>query len=157
MDFSKITDYLYIGKTPQSKDYALLRSLGVSLVINMRFERPPYPDHHDDPINALWLPTLDTPLIPIPMRSLRKGAVLANKIIEQGEKVYVHCAAGSHRGVAMGAAILISRGYSSEEAMNLIEEKRPEADPRAWYIRRRILKFEQTWDHRGEGMLPADC
>ncbi len=157
MDFSKITDYLFIGKTPQSQDYPLLRSLGVRLVINMRFERRPYPDFHDEPITSLWLPTFDTPLIPIPMRALREGAVQANKIIKQGGKVYVHCAAGAHRGVAMGAAILIAQGYSSEEAMDLIEQKRSEADPRAWYIRRRILKFEQVWDHRGEGMLPADC
>lgn len=156
MDFSKITDDLFIGKTPQSQDYPLLRSLGVRLVINMRFERRPYPDFHEEPITSLWLPTIDSPLIPIPIRALRKGVLHAIKIIEAGDKVYVHCAQGSHRGVAMGAAILIAQGYPSEEAMTLIEQKRPEADPRVWYIRRRILKFERAWDHQGEGMLPAD-
>ena len=46
----------------------------------------------------------------------------------------------------MGTAILIAQGYSAEEAMDLIQEKREVADPRVWYIRRRIEQFEKTWN-----------
>jgi hypothetical protein len=145
MDFSQITDNLFVGTTPRSEAYNTLRSLGVKLVINMRFERRPFPDHHNPPIRALWLPTFDSPLIPIPMRMLERGVRAALETIEGGGKVYVHCAKGAHRGVAMGSAILIALGYAPEQAMQLIMERRKAADPHIWYIRRRILRFAELW------------
>ena len=154
MDYSEITDYLYIGTTPQREDYDLLRDLGVRLVINMRVERPPLVDTHHKPMKTLWLPTFDSPLIPIPMRALRKGVESALQTIEEGGKVYTHCAAGAHRGVAMGSAILIARGYSAEEAMDLIAARRSQADARIWYIRRRIARFAESWNHRQEQHIP---
>jgi hypothetical protein len=48
----------------------------------------------------------------------------------------------------MGACILIAQGMPSEAAIKLIKEQRPVSDPYAWYIRRRILKFEQTWNEK---------
>ena len=75
-----------------------------------------------------------------------KGVRAALLVIENGGKVYVHCQAGVHRGVAMGAAILIAQGFEPQEAMDLIKAKRPAADPDAWYIRRRILRFAKIWD-----------
>ncbi|GAH35487.1 unnamed protein product, partial [marine sediment metagenome] len=118
----------------------------VQLVINMRIERKPYQDEHNPPMHAIWNPTIDSPLFPIPMRSLMKGVRAALPVIENGGKVYVHCQAGVHRGVAMGAAILIAQGFEPQEAMDLIKAKRPAADPDAWYIRRRILRFAKIWD-----------
>ncbi len=35
MNFSKITDNLFIGDTPSSADYDRLRHMGVRLVLNM--------------------------------------------------------------------------------------------------------------------------
>jgi len=148
LDHTEITRWLYIGTTPQPSDYPMLHALGVGLVINMRFERRPLPDQHGLPIKFLWLPTFDSPLIPIPIRALERGAQEALQSIEAGRKVYVHCAAGRHRGVAMGSAILIARGYSPEDAMDLIKSLRGVADPHIWYIRRRILRFARVWDHR---------
>jgi protein tyrosine phosphatase (PTP) superfamily phosphohydrolase (DUF442 family) len=147
MDYSKITDDLYIGTTPLPESYASLHDLGIDLVINMRFERPPYRDPHPEPIPALWLPTFDSPLVPIPLRALKRGTQAALEVLRAGGKVYVHCAGGRHRGVAMGAAILIAQGYSPVEAMALIKDKRDAADPDIWYIRRRIVRFAQVWDH----------
>jgi hypothetical protein len=48
----------------------------------------------------------------------------------------------------MGACILIAQGKSPEQAMQLIEQQRPIADPHAWYIQRRILKFTREWGER---------
>lgn len=142
INYSSITYSLYIGTTPNQRDYALLYSNGVQLVINMRFERPP---KRNLPIPVLWLPTVDSPLLPIPMRFLRKGVQAAQEVIQIGGKVYTHCAEGIHRGVAMGAAILIAQGYSAAEAMRLIKDRRAIADPYMWYIRRRIEKFAELW------------
>ena len=37
MNFSQITDDLFIGTTPLASDYDGLRQLGIRLIINMRF------------------------------------------------------------------------------------------------------------------------
>ena len=146
MDYSRITDDLFIGTTPNAKDYDHLRDLGVGLVINMRVERRPWTDHHYMPLSFLWLPTFDSPFVPIPVRFLHRGAAAALETIKKGGKVYVHCAGGRHRGVAMGSAILIAQGMDPEAAMDLIKERRSFADPRAFYIRPRILKFAREWE-----------
>jgi protein-tyrosine phosphatase len=63
--------------------------------------------------------------------------------------VLSHCKAGVHRSVAMASCVLIARGYTADEAMALIIEKRPVADPHAAHIEKRIRKFEKVWrrDH----------
>ena len=48
----------------------------------------------------------------------------------------------------MGACILIAQGMPAEQAIELIKQQRPISDPQAWYIRRRIMKFERQWDKR---------
>lgn len=146
MDFSHITPDLFIGTTPAAEDYDHLRGLGVRLVINMRVEFRPRKDPHPAPLHLLWLPTFDSPLIPIPLKALRRGAKAALEMIRNGGKVYAHCAGGVHRAVTMGACILIAQGYEPIAAMKLIKEKRPLADPFIFYIRPRILKFAQAWD-----------
>ena len=146
MDISKINENLYVGTTPATEDYDLLRDRGVTLVINMRFESRPRPDNHNPPMARLWLPTFDSPLIPIPLRALRKGVHAALEIIHTGGKVFVHCAAGVHRSVALAAAILIAQGHPPDGAAELLKARRPAADPEIWYIRRRIEKFASTWE-----------
>jgi protein-tyrosine phosphatase len=148
VDYSQITDSLFIGRTPHSEDYDELRSLDVQLVINMRLEQRPHKDTHNPPMPVVRIPTIDSPLFPIPIRGLMKGVKAALAVIASGGKVYVHCQAGVHRGVAMGAAVLIAQGYELEEAMKLIKQRRPAADPDAWYIRRKIMRFAETWKQK---------
>jgi hypothetical protein len=52
----------------------------------------------------------------------------------------------------MASCVLIARGYTADEAMALIIEKRPVADPHAPHIESRIRKFEEFW--RKEHPLP---
>jgi protein-tyrosine phosphatase len=146
MDYSHITDDLFIGTTPMKNDYDHLRELGVRLVINMCWEFPPQPDAHNPPLSFLWFRTFDSPLLPIPTKALRRGADAALEIIRDGGSVYAHCAGGRHRGVAMGACILVAQGHDPQDAMRLIAERRSFADPFAFYIRPRILKFAREWN-----------
>ena len=146
MNFSPITPDLFIGTTPAAEDYDHLRDLGVRLVINMRHEQGPAPDPHPNPIQLLWLRTRDNPFFPIPIPKLIHGAQAAIEIIRAGGKVYTHCAYGRHRGVVMGAAVLIAQGHNPHAAMRLIKQNRPIADPFIFYIRPRILKFAHNWD-----------
>jgi protein tyrosine phosphatase (PTP) superfamily phosphohydrolase (DUF442 family) len=145
MNFSRITDDLFIGDTPSVADYDHLRDLSVRLVINMRLEKRLAADLHRPPLKFLWLPTADTPLLLIPICCLRRGVRAALETIKTGGKVYAHCAKGRHRGVAMGASILIALGYEPEQAMELIKARRPIADPDIFYIRSRILRFARKY------------
>jgi protein-tyrosine phosphatase len=145
MEFSKITENLFIGVTPRKKEYDILRDLGVRLVINMRFEKHLARDEHCLPLQVLWLPTIDSPGLVIPIRFLMRGVKAALETIENGGKVYVHCQRGRHRAVAMGASILIALGCDPQSAMDLIKVQRPIADPEVFYIRSRILRFARAW------------
>jgi len=152
MDYSQITEDLFIGTTPLPEDYDRLRELGVRLVINMRFARGPHPDvsaalksEQDAALRFLWLRTIDSPLFLIPLPKLIKGTHTALEIIHNGGKVYSHCAKGRHRSVAMGAAILIAQGHTPETAMRLIKQQRPISDPDIFYIRGRIFQFSRKW------------
>ena len=146
MNFSQITDDLFIGSMPSLSDYERLRELGVRLIINMRFSLAPRPDLHHQPIHTLWLRSIDSPFFPISIQKLMRGAQSALETIRHGGKVYAHCAYGRHRGPAMGACILIAQGYDPHSAMQLIKERRAVADPFAFYIRPRILKFAKEWN-----------
>jgi len=143
MNYSQITDELIIGSMPGAGDYDTLRRLGVRLVINMRFDRGPVRDPNIPALDFLWLRTFDNPLLLIPMRALRRGAQAALETIRQGGRVFTHCLHGRHRGVAMGAAVLIALGHSPEAAIRLIKLQRPAADPDVFYIRSRIFRFAQ--------------
>jgi len=79
------------------------------------------------------------------MSKLFKGVKFALPAIKRGENVLVYCHKGRHRSVAMAACILIASGKTADEAMRLIAEKRPVADPYAWHIQRRIKEFEAEW------------
>ena len=126
----------------------ILRDLGVRLVINMRFDWRPPKDPHQPPLEFLMAANIRQPgtAHPRPFFDARRLCRTCRRSGKAG-KVYVHCARGRHRGVAMGAAILIALGYDPQEAVELIKVQRPIADPDAFYIRRRILRFAQVWSH----------
>jgi protein tyrosine phosphatase (PTP) superfamily phosphohydrolase (DUF442 family) len=145
MDYSQISENLYVGTTPRPEDYELLRKLGVQLVINMRFWRGRPPSSGQPPLEYLRLRTFDSWLLPIPTSSLVQGTRAALAVMSRGGKVYAHCARGRHRSAAMAAAILIAQGWKPQAAMKLIQDRRKAADPDAWHIRRRILLFARRW------------
>ena len=118
--------------------------MNVRLILSMHWIRPAG-NLGRSPVRLLWLPTVDNPLFPIPIRSFWLGVEAALPVIKDGYSVLVHCRAGVHRSVAMACCVLIGMGHSAETAMQLVKEKRAVADPYAWYIRGRILKFEKQW------------
>jgi protein tyrosine phosphatase (PTP) superfamily phosphohydrolase (DUF442 family) len=143
-DISQITETLYISAWPRGEHAGEIQALGVRLILSMHWRRPVKTVGHP-PVRLLWLPTVDSPLTPMPMFLLRRGVQAALPVIRQGESVLVHCKAGVHRSVAMACCVLIGAGYTAEEAMGLVKDRRAIADPDVWYIRRRILEFEQEW------------
>ncbi|MDX9992774.1 MAG: dual specificity protein phosphatase [Anaerolineales bacterium] len=152
MNFSQITPDLFIGPMPTAADYIRLRDLGVRLVLNMRFASKLPAGLSHAPIEVLWLRTFDSPLTPMPLKTIITGTRRALEVIRAGGKIYSHCAKGRHRSVVMGAAILIAQGHAPETAIHLIKEKRPISDPNAFYIRKRIFDFAHYLQEYG---LPA--
>jgi protein-tyrosine phosphatase len=97
------------------------------------------------PVELLWLPTFDNMFLPMPFNTLNKGVRAALPVIENGDSVLVHCKSGVHRSVAQAACVLIGMGYTADDAMQLIKEKRAVADPDARHIQSRIRKFANQW------------
>jgi protein-tyrosine phosphatase len=145
MDISQITGDLYIASRIKDDDLDAILNLDPSLIISMIVERRPPKALTDANLNVLWLRTFDFVLIPIPLRTLRRGVEAALPVVGEGGRVLVFCAGGRHRSVAMASCILIGQGYSADEAMRLISSKRDVADPYAWHIKRQIRRFEAFW------------
>jgi len=143
-DASAITDHLFIAPRPRARHVEHVRGLGVDLVLSMIWFAPPRALTRP-PFRLVRLPTVDNPLVPIPLFMLRRGASAAVLVLAAGGHVLVYCRAGRHRSVAMASCILIARGMTADEAMDTIVAHRPIADPHAPHIERRIRAFEQDW------------
>lgn len=143
-DVSSITDQLIIASRPRARHVQHLRGLGVDLVISMIWLAPPRA-LTQPPFRLLRLPNFDSPLWPIPLFMLRRGAAAAVLVLAAGGRVLVYCRAGRHRSVAMASCILIATGMTADEAMDMIVAHRPVADPHANHIERRIRAFERDW------------
>jgi hypothetical protein len=149
LNISEITSYLYVSSFPGRQHVEQIRGLGVRLIISMYLLKPDK-SLGEPPIKMLWMPVIDSPLIPIPLSVFRVGVGAALPVIEAGGKVLVHCRWGVHRSVAMACCILIGKGYSSSEAVALVKRQRAVADPEASHMLRRIKKFEQDWAARAQ-------
>jgi protein-tyrosine phosphatase len=150
-DISKITDYLYISAWPEEHHTDELIAYNIRLILSMHWWKPSK-ELNRPPLRVMWLPTIDTPITPMPIGTLRKGVEAALPTIKDGHAVLTHCRAGVHRSVAMASCVLIGMGYSADDAMKLISEKRSVADPYVGYIKKRIYKFEKSWNknHQNE-------
>ena len=144
LDISKITDYLYISAWPKAEHAGEIEGLNIRLILSMHWWKP-NKMLNQPPLRLLWLPTLDTPITPIPLASLWRGVEAALPVIAEGTAVLAHCRVGMHRSVAMASSVLIAKGYSTADAMSLIKAQREIADPYAPYIQARIVKFEEEW------------
>jgi len=145
MDVSQITENLYVASRIKDDDLDAIFQLGPDLIISMIVQRRPPKALAAEGLDVLWLRTFDFILIPIPLRTLRRGVEAALPVVREGGRVLVFCEGGRHRSVAMASCILIGQGYSADQAMELVKIKRGVADPYAWHIKRQILRFEASW------------
>jgi protein tyrosine phosphatase (PTP) superfamily phosphohydrolase (DUF442 family) len=147
MDVSQITDQIYVGRQPGKRDDGAVRQIAPALVISMRGGNPPASVQAAG-VPFLSLSTRDNLLFPIPIERLEQGVQAALPVIRSGGRVLIYCRQGRHRSVAMAVCLLIALGASSEEASALVRARRPQADPGAWHIWRRIVAFERHWNGR---------
>jgi protein-tyrosine phosphatase len=144
LDISEITNELFVASWPANHHVAELKALNIRLIVCMFWE-PQARALTKPPFENLQLHAIDLFLFPIPLKKLVRGVEAALSKIEQGERVMVYCKQGVHRSVALACCILIAQGYTASEAMSLVKQRRPIADPYAPHIRRRIEAFEKYW------------
>lgn len=119
----RVTPQVYVGGQQYKRALATFRRRGITAVVNMR------EGHHDDarkgaaPTHYLHLPTADHN--PPSLDDLQAGAAFIAKQVAAGGAVYIHCGVGVGRAPTMGAAYLVSTGYSVEDAIRAIRKVRP--------------------------------
>lgn len=148
-----ITDDLAVGGAfPSRHAGRLARDLGIRAVIDLRAEAC------DDEVvlrshglTFLHLPTLDHHAVALPM--LRDGVAFANRHLERGERVLVHCEHGIGRSALLALCVLVSRGEAPLEALLRAKERR-------WLVSPSPAQFgawvEWLAGHRDEHGAPWD-
>ena len=108
---------------------------GITHIVDMQIEcddRRLGPEEHG--IEVLWNPT-DDDFLPKDAELFERGVDFALAALkEQSTKIFIHCAAGVHRAPMMALALLGSMGWDVDEAMQMIEDKRPVADFAEVYV-----------------------
>ena len=136
MDITWLTDRLAVGGGIWTSDnMANVARTGVTHIIDMQIEFDDTPLGVEHGVEVLWNPT-DDDFEPKPATLFRRGVQFALAALDEpGSKVFIHCAAGVHRAPMMALAILGSMGWKIEDAMHLIETRRPLADFAEVYVR----------------------
>lgn len=139
--FSRITPQLFVGPQYGKRGKAHLEANDIHADVNLRIE-------FDDAEHGLalrdycHLPTIDDDAIS--MAHLEEGVAFIQRMIDAGEKVYIHCAGGVGRAPTMASAYLISTGLPLNEAIALIKQARPFITIMPVQMQR-LLEFEQHY------------
>ena len=134
MDITWLTDRIAVGGGIWSaENMALVARTGITHIIDMQIEFDDTPLAEKHGIEVLWNPT-DDDFEEKPAALFQRGVEFAEAALENGGKVYIHCAAGVHRAPMMTLAVLGSMGWTVDEAMEMIQAKRPVADFAEVYV-----------------------
>jgi protein-tyrosine phosphatase len=94
--------------------------------MQLEFDDTPLARPHG--IQVLWQ-GIDDDFQLKPPELFQRGVDFAlNALNQEGTKLFIHCAAGIHRAPMMTLAVLSSLSWELEEAMELIEARRPVVD-----------------------------
>lgn len=137
--FAEVADDLLVGAYPQdADDVAALRDAGVTRIFNLVQDSEYDEGARDACVTALDDAGIEERRVEL----IDYGGLLPAQIelaaqaalawLQQGERVYVHCRAGWQRSAAVAAAIVTLRaGVEPLEALELIRERKPTANPLA--------------------------
>jgi len=151
MDMSWVLDRLAVGGGIwiESKMFEVATA-GVTHIIDMQVEFDDTPLAGPMGIKVLWNPVEDDFEAKDP-EVLRRGVEFAMEALRDAQsKVYIHCAAGVHRGPMMALAILRAMGYELAEAKQMIQGKRRVADFVDVYVKS-VERFMQTYGGKTDG------
>jgi hypothetical protein len=129
IDITWISDRIGVGGGIWNADnMAAASRAGITHIIDMQIEFDDTPLAAPFGISVCWNP-VDDDFEPKPAAVFKRGVDFALAALKQDEtKLFVHCAAGVHRAPMMALALLGVLGWTVEDAMEMIERKRPVAD-----------------------------
>jgi protein-tyrosine phosphatase len=129
MDITWITGRIAVGGGIWTADnMAEVARAGVTHIIDMQIEFDDTVLAEPHGILVLWNP-VDDDFQPKPPRVFWRGVEFAQAALDDpGTKLLIHCAAGVHRAPMMALALLCSLSWNLEQAMDLIQGKRPVVD-----------------------------
>lgn len=154
----RILPWLWLGGCRDAADYKALRRRHVKRVLNCCWEMPNFfPDKFEYlnmPVDDL-AGTLLRPFFPITTSFLAQAK-------QNGERVYVHCAAGVSRSTSVVMAYLVAAlDHSLSSAFALVRKKRRTALPNTSFLRQLgsweiEQRSDSTLDQLPPIMYPAD-
>ncbi len=152
MDMTWVTGRIAVGGGIWSADnMAKVAAAGVTHIIDMQIEFDDTPLATIHGIEVLWNP-IDDDFEPKAPQVFEKGVEFARAALDQpGTKLYVHCAAGVHRAPMMAAALLCALSWKLQDAIRLIETKRPVVDFADVYVK----SIENYLQHANVGRAAA--
>ena len=141
MDITWLTDRIAVGGGIwTAENMAKVARAGVTHIIDMQIEFDDTALAEPHGIEVLWN-AVDDDFQPKPPEVFRRGVEFALAALDQpGTKLYIHCAAGVHRAPMMALAVLCALSWKMQEAMQLIEARRPVVDFADVYVRS-VQKF----------------
>ena len=139
MDFTWVTDRIAVGGGIWNSE-----NMEITHVIDMQIEFDDTPLGQEHGVEVLWNPT-DDDFTAKPAELFRRGVDFAMEALDKAEaKLLIHCAAGVHRAPMMTLAVLGAMGWKLEDAMRMIEARRPVADFADVYVE----SVERFLNHR---------
>jgi protein-tyrosine phosphatase len=135
MDMTWITDRIALGGgiwTAERMEEVARR--GVTHIIDMQMEFDDTALAEPLDIAVLWNP-VDDDFRQKPPSLFRRGVEFALSALDEPDtKLYIHCAAGIHRAPMMTLALMGALGWKVEDAMMLVEARRPVVDFAPVYV-----------------------
>lgn len=142
-----ITDRIAVGGGIWTDEkMAEVARTGVTHIIDMQVEFDDTAIARPYGIEVLWNPTDDDFQLKPPL-VFQRGIDFALEALDRGNgnKLYIHCAAGVHRAPMMTLAVLRVLGHSLDDAIELIETRRPVVDFADVYVRS-VESFVQSYE-----------
>jgi protein-tyrosine phosphatase len=135
MDLTWIADRIAVGGGIWHDDKMIeVVRAGVTHIIDMQIEFDDTRLAEPYGIKVLWNPT-DDDFQPKPPELFQRGVDFALEALDDPDsKVYIHCAAGVHRAPMMALALLRTLGFGLQDAMDVIQARRPVVDFADVYI-----------------------
>ncbi|HEY4901062.1 MAG TPA: dual specificity protein phosphatase [Terriglobales bacterium] len=150
MDITWVTDRIAVGGGIwHERNMIEVAGAGITHVIDMQIEFDDTRLAEPYGVRVLWNPT-DDDFREKPVALLQRGVDFALEALDQPEsKVFIHCAAGVHRAPMMTLAVLRAMGWTLEDAVETIAERRDVVDFADVYVRS-VEEFIRSYDGAGK-------
>jgi protein-tyrosine phosphatase len=129
---NEVSDGIFVGTESDAGDESVLRKHGVDTVISLTHTNP----------DTGEITRVDVPMIDGPQNSYDAFTEAVSEVVEQrenGQRVLIHCSAGSSRSPSVAAAAITQLTENNlNEAFNQVIERRPETDPHDALVRQAI-------------------